>query len=304
MPPGDRLKSLCASATNSVVFVAPFIKNEVLKALLSTIPAVVSKIQIITRWWPEDVAAGVSDLEVFDTVCARPGVSLLIHPWLHGKFYRVDDQCLIGSANLTFRGLGWANPSNLELLMAADASHPDAVAFERNVFAAAILATEALRDAIRDKASSLCGSFCSIGDVSSPEHPDRWTPSCATPDRLWNVYADHETWRLVGSAIEAAKIDLSVLRIPAGLSRPQFTQCVGAILAVLPIVQEVEALLDDGVSDEIGIDLVEKFQSGEKHLQSASERWSTLKVWLQYFRPLLLRPVAATEMLVRGRQLL
>jgi len=53
---------------------------------------------------PEEIAAGVSDLDVWRVVCKRPHARLLLCPAIHAKYYRIDGLALVGSANLTRRG--------------------------------------------------------------------------------------------------------------------------------------------------------------------------------------------------------
>ena len=59
---GDMLVEHLSGARTRVLLCAPFIKAGVLKRLLTVIPASVT-LDIVTRWRPEEIAAGVSDLE-------------------------------------------------------------------------------------------------------------------------------------------------------------------------------------------------------------------------------------------------
>src|SRR5947199_2775416 len=125
---GDKLLELCPSASETLVIAAPFIKDTVLARVLDVLPSTVRRVTCITRWFPEEIAAGVSDLEIFDRLAAYQNARLLLHPHLHAKLYRADHRCLVGSANLTNRALGWSSPPNLELLVELDATFPELVA--------------------------------------------------------------------------------------------------------------------------------------------------------------------------------
>ena len=57
---GEVLETLCREGRNTAVFVAPFVKRAAFGRLLLALPADVSLL-CITRWRPEEVAAGVSD---------------------------------------------------------------------------------------------------------------------------------------------------------------------------------------------------------------------------------------------------
>ncbi len=108
---GTELFELCAEANQEVLLVAPFIKASVLERLLDRIYPDVS-LKCITHWFPEEIVAGVSDLEVWNLIQNRPNSSLWLRPDLHAKYYRADNCCLIGSANLTNKALGWSDCPN------------------------------------------------------------------------------------------------------------------------------------------------------------------------------------------------
>ena len=117
---GTELSKLCTEANQEVLLVAPFIKAFVLERLLDKISPNVS-LKCITRWFPEEIVTGVSDLEVWNLIQNRPNSSLWLRPDLHAKYYRADNRCLVGSANLTGKALCWSNLPNLELLMPVSA---------------------------------------------------------------------------------------------------------------------------------------------------------------------------------------
>ena len=104
---GERLKSFLGKAKIRVMLCAPFIKEKVLQTILEVVPEPVP-VQIVTRWRAKEVAAGISDLEVFHIAKERSNTTLALLDDLHAKLYLADEQCLVGSANLTGRGLGWA----------------------------------------------------------------------------------------------------------------------------------------------------------------------------------------------------
>lgn len=105
---GTELSNLCAEANKEVLLAAPFIKVSVLEKLMNKISPDVS-LRCITRWFPEEIVAGVSDLEVWSLIQQRSNSSLWLRPDLHAKYYRADQRCLVGSANLTGKALGWSD---------------------------------------------------------------------------------------------------------------------------------------------------------------------------------------------------
>lgn len=103
---GTQLEQLCAAGRRDILLVAPFVKAHTLERLLGQVAAEVA-VRCVTRWRPEEIVAGVSDLEVWPLLRDRVQSSLWLHPDLHAKLYRADDTCLIGSANITDTALGW-----------------------------------------------------------------------------------------------------------------------------------------------------------------------------------------------------
>lgn len=59
---GDRLLEAMALATTDIVLIAPYMKVSVLRRMLGSTKETVRGL-VLTRWRPEEVAAGVSDLE-------------------------------------------------------------------------------------------------------------------------------------------------------------------------------------------------------------------------------------------------
>lgn len=291
MPPhGERLLDLCRGATQTVVIVAPFIKDHVLARVCKVLPPTVYSLTCVTRWFPEEVAAGVSDLEIFDRLSARPGSHLLLHPHLHAKLYRVDRRCLIGSANLTGRALGWSSPPNIELLVELDAETPELAALEAQLLEAAVPVTAAMRDAVKAaadklKAENRVPQFASIETDSTGPSPQFWLPTCATPDRLWNVYANHEPWQLVSSAATAAEGDLKVLGVPPGLLRSTFNRYIAAALKQMPIVMHIDRRAGTGITDEQAIALITEAAGADNLPYSPADMWQVLKAWLAHFFP-------------------
>ena len=137
-----------------------------LKRILSLLNDQIDDLTCVTRWLPEDIAAGVCDLDILEMIEGRSG-KLYVHPHLHAKYYRADDQCFVGSANLTGRGMGWRTPANIELQVEIPFESPGIREWEEKLLSAAIQATPVLRDQIRDEAALLRGGqqFSSIPEV-------------------------------------------------------------------------------------------------------------------------------------------
>jgi hypothetical protein len=96
------------SGDNLFFIVAPYVKFDALKLLFqSATPK--PGLKLICRWLPNDLIAGVSDLEIFGYLTDH-GSQLYINPQVHLKVYAFEsDVAISSSGNLTMAGLGYAD---------------------------------------------------------------------------------------------------------------------------------------------------------------------------------------------------
>ena len=121
---GERIRDLVAAAEREVILCAPFVKAKVLRIILEAVPPAVP-VRIVTRWRPAEIASGLSDLEVYDIAKERLHTELRLLDSLHAKLYVADNDCLVGSANLTAAALGWRPDPNVEILLHVSRSNSD-----------------------------------------------------------------------------------------------------------------------------------------------------------------------------------
>jgi hypothetical protein len=305
--PGDSVLELVQCAATRFLLAAPYIKSHTLRRLIAALPTSVTTFICVTRWLPEDIASGVCDLEILDDIAAVRGGVLLVHPRLHAKYYAGGDRCLVGSANLTGRGLGWHTPSNLELLVSLPSDFIGLPEWETALLDSAVPATPELREQLREEADRLKASttFHLIPEVEGSdeeETPLLWVPSCPTPDRLWFVYQGIGADRMVSSAYEAAKRDLGALRPPAGLTQPLFEAYIAGILKLMPIMLEIDKLAATGLTDAQALAFLSDKLPPTEHV-SHEQVWRVLKRWLTHFFPKSYRLETGQEVLVKGKEL-
>ena len=261
--PGDLIINGCIGAKNEVILVAPYMKSVVLEQLLDAIPIGVSQIVCVTRWKPEDVAHGASDLEVYDVVRARDCARLLLHPFLHAKYFRFDQQCLIGSANLTLSALGWRFPHNLEILTSPDPESEDLKSFERELLEHSVLATVEMKDHIARTADALrrLVEDPSPDDVAyNPRYGILgWLPRCQDLKVLLRIYMGEDVSDVITNTQMAARYDLAALAIPAGLSEGQFWINVQTNFSMMPLVAKITTLSRTGLDSTVGAKLISDY---------------------------------------------
>jgi hypothetical protein len=305
--PATAVGEVLAAAADEVLIVAPYIKIGAFRALFDKIKPSATLV-CITRWLPEDIASGVCDLEILDALTSRAKSSLFVQPHLHAKYYRGDDRCLVGSANLTARGLGWVTPANVELLVELPVEFPGVVQWEAALRASGVAATPELRDRVA-QAAALLKSTAALpavpevneeGVESAPQA--QWIPICPVPERLWTVYRGGAEATMVSSARDAAQKDLKALSPPPGLTQPLFTAYVSGILRQMPLMIEIDTLASAGLTDAQAYDfLTTRFGNVDDF--SAEQAWRVLKAWLIYFFPTTYRLETGQEVLIRGKEL-
>ena len=290
---GDHLLDLCASASQCVVLAAPFVKCRVIERVLEAMAPGVA-IMCYTRWRPDEIAVGVSDLGVWELVHSRESTSLWLMAHLHAKYYRADDRCIVGSANLTDRALGWGPQPNLELVVSVPACgfqsfearlQSESVPVDETVYRAMLQAVEALGPPAvspPDPAASTAPGPVGEGDAGY-SYGD-WLPSLRHPQDLYTAYRGRDSV-LSRAAVLAAQEDLAVIGIPAGLAGEAFSAYVGALLLQHPIVRAVDEAAAEPQRFGAMRDLLRSTARNAAARDDPDRAWQTLMRWLLYFLP-------------------
>lgn len=275
---GDGLVALARTASARVVLVAPFVKVGALTRVLNEIQSTAA-VTCITRWRPEEVAAGVSDPEIWNLLKPRRG-RLLLRDDLHAKFYAFDERCLVGSANLTEAALGWRERSNLEILLEVPRIEPAVVSLELELQQNVVEVDDELYQAAIEAAAGV------HMEARTPEVeyrvPPLWLPRLRSPEFLYDCYSG-STADLTRAAREGAEQELAVLQMPAGMTRHTFERAVAVKLLQVPIIAGLDQLLS----------APRRFGEVKDYLRRRSKRvdldwsfeWQTLMRWLRHFLP-------------------
>lgn len=280
---GERIKALLEKAEHRVLLCAPFIKAKVLQTVLAVVPESVP-VQIITRWRANEVASGVSDLDVFYIARKRPNTELRLLDALHAKLYLADEECLLGSANLTGSALGWSKLSNVEILVAAHSTDAD-VEFLLKRLETSHLATFDILSEIEEAAANLQTVTLDEGqDVLDENHAHKlaWLPRCAAPDKLYQVYKVPETTTVVEETKEDGLLDLRDLQIQPGLLEAEFVATVRETLCLMPMFSRIIEEVPGGLTDQRGIEHIERSRPGLAK-QDVHEQWRIVRDWIAIF---------------------
>lgn len=299
---GEVLQQAARAASRDVCLIAPFVKIDVVEKLFAQLPKEVP-VTIVTRWIPAEVAAGVSDLEVFDAVSSRVGAGLLLNSLLHAKLYRFDETYIFGSANLTSKALGWRAPTNIEILRHAVGETTDLRRFEADLLASSMWADARYRDEVQRQVDGLVEAGFDAAALAAETGglPSSWLPSCAAPEKMWEVYSDPVSARrrMVESAFDAACADIISLQIGQGLSEVQFYRAVSGTLNQMPLVRAIEREAAGGLDADRAAALI--VAGGSTTPYGTEQMWEVLVAWLQYYFPDRYRMEPKGEVLRYGR---
>jgi hypothetical protein len=299
---GEQLRDLCRNAQYEIFFAAPFIKLGSLKKILEVIPDNITNVKIVTRWIPEEIEAGVSDLEIFEVLQKR-SIDLLLHPALHAKLYRVDGTCLLGSANLTDRALGWSWQPNIELMVTVLASDENIVYLQKKLLSESIKATQTIHDQIELQVKELMNNEANKGSKFVVQ--EKWLPSCLKPELLYKIYNHVDTSTYVQSLVECGKQDLLSLRLPNGLDENEFKKYIASIFEQHPFIVQINmATLNRSLKTSELTALLNTYCEPDYTLQyDSSDHWSIIKAWLFYFFENKYRVKVVEEVFEQGRVL-
>lgn len=290
---GNQLKNLCEKAENEIILVAPFIKKSIFQELLKlTNPEI--KITCVTRWRIEEILMGVSDIEIWETIKFFPQASLWLKNNLHAKYYRVDKNCLIGSANLTANALNWSNNPNFELMIAVNSDDDDELKqFEHQLFDNCIKVDQILFNlypsAIVEQKElfSLKLDINNMYELNKNANQDtikNWLPTLRNPEDLYLAYRN-EYDKLTNITFENAIIDLSVFALPQNLSKTLFNFYIGIQLLEKPIIQEIDNFVTTPRRFGEVCDYLNKIKGEKIDYVNIKIQWQTLMRWFLYFLP-------------------
>ena len=274
--PGDLLEDIC-SRGQSIFIAAPYIKADALSRVLGRINARPSLI-CVTRWKPQDLAAGVSDAEC-RTIVKEFGGSFRLHPSLHAKYYRIDDVVLIGSANLTSAAMGWSSQANLEILCPAGDDF-DAPTFERQLLRDA---REVGEDEFR-RWEAIAEINARIGNAITGSQPrlDTWRPTTRDPRHLELSYQGRADEIASFDEQTAARRDIESLLLPPDLPDEDVRVWASACLLAAPFTNTVIQLQNSADVQGSYRSVAETYSLS---LTEARRDMETVQSWLAFFVP-------------------
>jgi len=277
---GESLLELCRTSSRSVLLAAPYVKSSVLSRLIDNMTPQVS-LTVVTRWRPEEIKQGVSDIEIWDLVSTRPQSDLRLCSNLHAKYYRGDDNCLVGSANLTNAALGWSRAPNLELLVPMPASDMLASQFEYTLTNTTLRVDHQIADQMRLAVDLLPPNLEWVDPApDAMDEFNHWIPQSRYPENIYLAYSKQEQ-DLTRSAKSTADYDLSWINPPDGLSESSFRAYSASVIAQ----HRLFANFDNLVAQPRRFGEIRQWIRGEDIGNDPTLLTQTIIRWASYFFP-------------------
>ena len=292
---GELIRELLRNAQGDVAIIAPFIKVGALSSLLEVIPPTAT-VRCVTRWLPRDVSAGVSDPEIMELLEQRGNFSLSLVDNLHAKIYVAGEKCLVGSANVTFSGLGEAGgENNIEVLVEATINNPGVAPTLASITRLERPATQTLAEAARRLANRLPSSV-NYGAVD-----DYWFPRSRNPDRAYRLYSQPPRG-FVGKADEILLQDLARSNLPPGLSEANLRTQVCSLLGDIPLGGAILQAAED--TRLTRLDAMTHLELHADNEYTTDDLWIAFVNWMVYFFPNDVMMQEITEVALRRARLL
>jgi len=274
--PGDALQLLFAGARDLII-AAPYIKADALTIALDRLDLEAS-LTCVTRWNPQDIAAGASDTDCRNIVIQRGG-SFRLHPSLHAKYYRAGDSVLVGSANVTFPAMGWSNQSNLEILCQPGSAFGYLI-FEQEL----LLHSREISDEEFARWESITTiNVSSRLPITTDAQPplDNWRPVTRDPRHLEFTYQGQQHRIASFDEQQAAQRDIQALLIPHGLTTEQLRNWLSACLLAAPFTNTVI------MSQTLGVPAASRTLATTYGLNITEARrdMETVQNWLAFLAP-------------------
>ena len=135
-------------AADNLQIISAFCKLPAIKFIDENISRPIKQKKLMVRFLLSDILHGATDFELFD-YCKANGWQMYVRFDLHAKTYIFDrKRCILGSANLTSKGLGLSLHGNYELSSFAEVDDSDLKKID-TLFDNAILMTDELYAAMK-----------------------------------------------------------------------------------------------------------------------------------------------------------
>lgn len=274
-PPWAELREVLANAAAQLFVASPFISSSGVAFLDEHLPFTTS-LRIFSQFTPDNIASGFLDASALDSLSSkRQNVSLYHCSRLHAKVYSSDSLTIVGSFNLTGRGLGLASDYNIESYSLFERPNPYSDSLMRVIEAESdTIPPLLMRTLLRIEQDQRDG-YDSFPDLASPDY---WFPTFRRPHLLYGYYSKRNF-----SLSSAVASDLRVLKPPPGLSEEEFFQYIRFAILRYPVLRSI--ISAKVVSQSVFSDAFLSAGLDQQEYSELDQLYVTFYRWVLFFFP-------------------
>jgi hypothetical protein len=145
----NQLEVEIRQSTNDIHIISAYCKKAAIKFIENCVVNPMQSKKLMVRFAYIDIISGASDLDVYD-FCKKNGWYLYMRLDLHAKTYIFDKtRCIVGSANLTSRGINIVDNANYEIALVTSVSDEEMCRID-NLFEDAVLMTDDMYNLMKE----------------------------------------------------------------------------------------------------------------------------------------------------------
>lgn len=242
---GLTCKDFISSSKDEVLIFCPFIQVASLTKLFSKVP---NKLSIVTSWRTADLLSGISELELYP-FCKSNNAYLYINQRIHLKVICRDyKDALVGSANITDRGLGFSPNSNHECIVYFDRINLEQRVHLMRILQESVLINDNIYKEFCDKLTEMRKTYVKhekYPNIEVEDFPNRNFLISALPmsksiEVLFDYYAHPKLSEKNEEDYSGAAHDLALYQIPSGLSQEEFYSCLKKSFFSQPFIKALK----------------------------------------------------------------
>jgi len=150
--PLNTVKSFFEKAANEILLIAPYVQTETLKSLQLNEKL---NITIVTTLKLRDLVSGASDIDLFPYAKSN-SIHAFYNNRVHLKAYIRDwKDCILGSSNISARGMGTSSNHNYELNCLVEDLDIDSLCYLRKILHDSVRITDDIYDLVKERVDSI-----------------------------------------------------------------------------------------------------------------------------------------------------
>jgi hypothetical protein len=254
-PVCQALEAHICSGDPLLLLISPFIGLNALKKFLQRAGAH-HNTKVIVRWRPEDVRTGVSDIAIYPYLVER-GILLYVNFDIHLKLYVFESNIAFNtSGNLTLRGFGYSEKSNVEVGSFVQLTHHDWSRLYN-----LINSSRQIDDIIYQRYIQYVESCPKVSIPDTPPFdlynaPKAYTisslPAMESPSKLAEYYFAEDKTKYSADDTRRAAHDFVTFEIQPGMNKYGLDQQLSNSFRKLPFVSEFIKVLKSQKSIRFG----------------------------------------------------